>query len=163
ATGCGGSKDVCDRLADKLQTVGKERGVDRDKIVGNCRKNIDRVKNDPRTECILAADDAAALEECGAVAEERRVQAGKAGEGRADEAMKRATELSEKVDAIAHDLDEPGKKIDAAVASLTQAQDDAARKAAEAKLAELQREKAEMERRIAEAKAAAARAERSKG
>jgi hypothetical protein len=160
--GDGGSKDVCDQLADKSQRFGKVTGFDRDKALRDCKKHNDHVRADPQAACILDAEDAAAMKKC-AIADEEPTAAREDAEKRADEAVKMAREAQDKLTAIEGDMAELSKKLDDAVASLQSAQNGADRAAANAKLKELQREKAEMERRIADAKAAAARAERTKG
>jgi septal ring factor EnvC (AmiA/AmiB activator) len=79
----------------------------------------------------------------------------------ADQAVKDARDVREKVDRIEHDLQDLDAKVKTAVDTVVAAQNDADRAGASAKLGELQREKAEMEARLAAARAAAERARRS--
>lgn len=84
-------------------------------------------------------------------------------EREADEAVKLAAEVQERVEKLTYDLEQLDKRVTTAVDSVVAAQNDADRANAKAKLEELRREKAEMEAKIAAAKAAAAKAQRAKG
>lgn len=66
---CGGRKDDCEKLIDKLTPFMKEKGegeawaAQRDKNLDACRKNP-KMKDDPSMKCVLAASDNAAITAC---------------------------------------------------------------------------------------------------
>lgn len=66
----------------------------------------------------------------------------------------------DKVEALAHDLQDIDEKLDLAVVAVANAQNDADRGAAKMQLEILQRKKAQLEQRVAAARTEAARAER---
>src|SRR5262245_22953092 len=69
AFGCSKGGDDCERLVDKMTAAMSELGdkakdLDRDKAIEKCRKNIDKIKSDPTSKCILEAEGASAVKEC---------------------------------------------------------------------------------------------------
>nr|MBA2544655.1 hypothetical protein [Deltaproteobacteria bacterium] len=81
----------------------------------------------------------------------------------AAQARKDADETMERVDKLAHDLEELDNKVNVAVDAVTSAQTAADRSNAKTKLEQLRKEKAEMDRKIQEEKARAAKAQRTRG
>lgn len=94
---------------------------------------------------------------------EEALEAKRAAEQARDQAVKAARESEEQLDRVQADLQDLDKRVNGAVDSVTAAQTDADRAAANAKLKALQKDKQEMEQRIAAAKAAAAKAARLRG
>ena len=84
-------------------------------------------------------------------------------EREAQDAIKAAHEVEERLDQISRDLAALDQRVSAAVDQVVAAQNNAERATASERLKELQRQKAEMEQRIGEAKAAAEKAQRKKG
>ena len=80
----------------------------------------------------------------------------------AAQAVKDAREAIERVEMLEKGLEELGKRVDDAIASLTAFQNDADRASAKSKLEQLRKEQAEMQQRAAAAKASATKAERAK-
>ena len=77
--------DDCERLVDKMLPVLKETGapekaLDRDKAIGECRQNIDKVKNDPTMKCMLDANDKDAVKACMKIGMEDYVKKGRKSE-----------------------------------------------------------------------------------
>src|SRR6266478_1926075 len=65
--GCSKGGDECERLVDKMTSAAPDLGdkvKDRDKAIAECRKNIDKVKNDPVVRCVIEADGASAVKDC---------------------------------------------------------------------------------------------------
>jgi len=154
--------DDCERLVKKMGAVPElKRHKSDDELVAECRKAIDKVKDDPMIKCVLDADGDDAVRAC-TQAQLERMRA-KEAELMAAQAVKDAQEARDKLDKIQADLDDLNKRVDQGVQDVTSASNKADIEAAKAKLVQLQKDQQDMMRRIAEAKAAAAKAERAKG
>ena len=181
AAACGGPKDDCERIYEKLSASIPEFHKDETKWLRKCRAETEPPSTDPELACTLAADSAAAVRRCmrdtygrdhdgddalqrygkqqEALAKEKAEAKAKV---EAEEAARSAAAMR-RIDELEKQLGDLGTRLDAAVSGTLAAQNAAERAAAQVKLAELRAERADMERRIAEAKAAAARAERLRG
>src|SRR5512135_2562595 len=69
AVGCSKSDD-CSKLFDKMSTAmkdiapGKDATKDKDKFLEKCRKNIDKMRQDPTMKCVLDASGDDAVKAC---------------------------------------------------------------------------------------------------